>query len=205
MGVSQRTGEWTPRPGPRLSSRALVFQRTIVEQRTDFPVSGLQPRTVYCAAARALLEAGPWSQSSGPSNTACARTEAGAAPALLSGGLRLAAGSRRGFDSGFDSRRGQGPWLRAHPRPGPWSLSQVSLSDIAPSPTPSKTDGNLSLGEDLKKKKMPLPQNNSAPRSSAASAAEASAACGPRGPGLDPGQGHRPRLQAPPGKGETHH
>ncbi|XP_045435782.1 interferon alpha/beta receptor 1 isoform X1 [Pipistrellus kuhlii] len=62
-------------------------ERTIVEQRTDFPVPGLRPRTVYCAAARALLAAGPRSQHSGPSNTACARTAAGGGP-----GARLAPG-----------------------------------------------------------------------------------------------------------------
>ncbi|XP_054569415.1 interferon alpha/beta receptor 1 [Eptesicus fuscus] len=62
-------------------------ERTIVEQKTDFLVPGLRPHTVYCAAARALLEAGPRSQRSGPSNTACARTEAGGAP-----GAWLAAG-----------------------------------------------------------------------------------------------------------------
>lgn len=66
-------------------------ERTIVENRTDFPVPGLRPRTLYCAAAWALLEAGPWSQRSGPSNTACARTEKGGGPgALLAPGLSAA-------------------------------------------------------------------------------------------------------------------
>ncbi|EPQ04273.1 Interferon alpha/beta receptor 1 [Myotis brandtii] len=56
-------------------------RKTFVEQRADFTVPSLKPRTVYCAIAQALLEDGPRSQ---PSNTACATTEAGAQlPACL--------------------------------------------------------------------------------------------------------------------------
>lgn len=55
-------------------------ERMIVERKTDFPVAGLRPRTLYCAAAWALRGAGPQSPRSGPSNTACARTKAGGGP-----------------------------------------------------------------------------------------------------------------------------
>ncbi|XP_059542330.1 interferon alpha/beta receptor 1 isoform X2 [Myotis daubentonii] len=62
--------------------------KTFVEQRADFTVPSLKPRTVYCADAQALLEDGPRSQRSRPSNTACAATEAGGAPgALLAAGV----------------------------------------------------------------------------------------------------------------------
>ncbi|XP_036205243.1 interferon alpha/beta receptor 1 isoform X2 [Myotis myotis] len=65
-------------------------RKTFVEQRADFPVLSLKPRTVYCADAQALLEDGPRSQRSRPSNTACAATEAGGAPgALLVAGVAV--------------------------------------------------------------------------------------------------------------------
>ncbi|XP_015415723.1 PREDICTED: interferon alpha/beta receptor 1 [Myotis davidii] len=59
-------------------------RKTFVEQRADFTVLSLKPRTVYCADAQALLEDRPRSQRS---NVACATTEAGGAP-----GAPLAAG-----------------------------------------------------------------------------------------------------------------
>ncbi|XP_070263377.1 interferon alpha/beta receptor 1 isoform X2 [Myotis yumanensis] len=63
-------------------------RKTFVEQRADFTVSSLKPRTVYCAIAQALLEDGPRSQRSSHSNATCATTEAGGAPgALLAAGV----------------------------------------------------------------------------------------------------------------------
>ncbi|XP_014302141.1 interferon alpha/beta receptor 1 isoform X2 [Myotis lucifugus] len=65
-------------------------RKTFVEQRADFTVSSLKPRTVYCAIAQALLKDEPRSQRSHHSNTACATTEAGGAPgALLAAGLTV--------------------------------------------------------------------------------------------------------------------